>query len=133
MKKLTLIKSTVCVSVLAFMMQGCGQNMISNMNPVEQNALKSFGTSTGNPNNGDFNFKMVSEQVFQPSCIKCHGAQDSVDGIRYDSYEFAIETGSLASLQHSYEGYREPAKECGSISKENMDLVALWIQLGAPQ
>lgn len=95
---------------------------------------KFFGTSTGNPPNpsdqGKLTFDIVSATVFEPYCVSCHGADRSIEGIRYDTYEHALRSG-LMELRRDYIRHREPSSKCTSISNEGMDLVVQWINEGA--
>lgn len=133
--KLSLLFFASVALVLSF--QNCAK-FKANQSPLDSDLnseINDFyqGTSTGNPGQQKVGFQQVYNQVFRENCVSCHGVDRADKGIRYDSYESAIEFGELNYLNDSYHNHIEPGPECRQITHQQMDLISLWIDSGAKE
>jgi hypothetical protein len=75
-------------------------------------------------------FQLVSQKVFVPLCVKCHGSGMRLANIRLDKYSEAIK--SADELRKSTLKASMPPSG-RRITKEEGDLILEWLDQGMPQ
>lgn len=84
-------------------------------------------------------FDLVYEKVLKPSCVRCHNQQTAEGKVSYATYDETLKTlekGVHArSLLWEVMDFEEmpPPEEKDPVSRGQKDLVATWIDMGAPK
>lgn len=75
-------------------------------------------------------FQEVDQAVFASSCTRCHGGPGGAGGV--DTSTFAGVKANLSNIFNAIETGRMP-RGGPPVSADNVNLVAAWINIGAPQ
>ncbi|MBC7714874.1 MAG: hypothetical protein H7177_16120 [Rhizobacter sp.] len=74
-------------------------------------------------------YQLINQRVFIPKCISCHGVSGNVNLETYASvYGFIDKIKDVTILSHEM-----PKSPYSSLNKEELELLATWIQAGAPE
>lgn len=113
------------VTVLGF--TSCNYNDLKN--PAQNPGQHGKGASPV----GVVDFATVKAQVFEPACIKCHGAVIAKQGVRLDVYSDAFAKLDLVRSEVESGGMPPPPPRGSVLSPEQKALLTAWIDSGAPQ
>ena len=71
-------------------------------------------------------FEDVKAEIFDPSCVQCHG---SAGGVNVENY--ANVTSQLQRIKGAIDSGRMPLG--GSLNEDQKNLLAAWMNIGAPE
>lgn len=115
----------------------------SDLSQDELNFIKRW-IEAGAPKEEKVTFKMISDQILVPKCVKCHNSSDAELGVDLSSYESTLSGGWFSTVvdPDSFENsglYTEtksgamPPGKRDKLSIRELELIKKWIENGIPK
>ena len=77
------------------------------------------------------NFQWIDENIIQPTCVECHGANIAFSGLRFDSYVGVMDAIVPGEPNRSSFYTRSFSTKFFSLTEEEREIIRVWILNGA--
>ncbi|CAN5630796.1 hypothetical protein BH10BDE1_BH10BDE1_10280 [soil metagenome] len=122
------LKGLIITATAVFATAGCNQNLGHPTADVMVSGGSEYRASAAAL--GAVDFALVSKQVFQPHCLKCHSTDVAKGDVVLDVYNSAFL--ARAEVRKNVEKDAMPRK-AAPLSPELKALLFAWIDAGAPE
>ena len=110
-------------SLIVALFVGCNYNRIKDPNLGGNNSRFSLPADQ----RGNLSYALVSQKVFVPKCISCHGTSG---GISLESYQSTL--ANIEKIKSSVFDARTMPKR-GTLDPAELSVLWTWIEIGAPE
>lgn len=114
------IKKIISLLGISLMISSC-----SYRNEKDSKFEVSFNTALENK----VSYQMINERILIPKCISCHGDSGNINLETYDEVFGHIEKIKQVTITTR----KMPKSPYPALSNEELELLATWIQVGAPE